>query len=1250
VKLIHLSFAALLAASCVPHSHDRPQPALSDLRHDAPRSKDPELLGEWLLGEMISTGGDATRAKQARAALLHTPGENPGMIASVALGLDDALHGRLATAPDHYLKAVQAARTSGDPRAPIIAWFAANRAVSLSHVAPGLWARWKPFVERAIADPESIGWRARSELVEWSIDEAWTEGATDLETRAVKQYGCLADARMAGPFGRGAPVDAIRAFPPENPGTWAYRWEPAPGITRAPHLLPVEVHSCAIQAKETVADGIFYVESFFDLVEPKDVLVAVQGALALRIDDALVLNRDVREWGVWPRFGASVKLAAGRHRIVARLSEPSTSIRVMRTDGTPLGLQGVSDPKGGYSTVPPTRVGEANVLSRFVENGAFKDPGDDLTRALGAFLAHVESSDDLASVMVAPLLVKMDAATGPSLSLSAFFADDDPIFEQSQATDLVRELHARAAKKDPELWGARLSLALGVAERKGSEEAVPELEKLTREFPGVPDVFLALARVYGELGWVGERTRTIKQLVSLFPTDLGALIASIDVFAAEGDTQKVDDVLARIQRLDRDDEASVGRALLREDYARVVKELERLLKNHPEKKEIEERIFDAKVRAGKVEDVLKKLETAVAKEPTNTRARLELADARYATGDVQALRRGLSEGVVAGANPELFTSAIDLVEGATALEPYRLDAMEIIRAFEKTKREMPGTAARVLDYSALWVRADGSSRMLEHEIVRLQSAEAISGFAEHRALEGLVLHMRVIKKDGTTLEPEVVSGKPTVTFPHLEVGDYIETEQVVFAPSDGRGGTEYIGPRWFFREENVGYARSEFVVISPENRELVLETTGNVPAPTVETRDGLVVRRFRVDESPAAPTEPGSAPVTEFLPSVQVGWGITLEQRLSALSEALTPMTPVDPRIRIIATHIVEKVPATDEVERSKRLYRWLLDNVEPGDESDGRRVVIGKRGNIWQGFRVLCRAVGIQVRYALANNKLAPPPVGPISRSTQFSSPVAKVEGKKSSAWLTLGNKYAPFGYLAAEVRGQPAYFLDGSAPEKTTVPEQGSADGIAFSGTGKLDDAGALTIDLMEEFSGKLAIQLRRGLSQVPEQQLHDVLESNLLAQTLRGGSLTSYQILRQDDLDAPLVIHMTVKVGRFAQVNGKSLVISPPLAPDLGRMATLPERQTPLLIGEALRRRITVQIELPKGATIQRVTPAVLSSKDRRVTIEDSIKGNVLELKRSIDIPAGRVQPAEYAEFARFAHQADDALSEALIVKKP
>ena len=160
------------AAGCVQRATVKPDPPLSELRKTGPSSADPEVAGYWLLRELVSPGGKADRARAARARL-DALGRG-GMLAAFARGLDDGLHGRLAAAAEHYLEAVRAAREAEDERAPLIAWFAANRALSLSHDVPDLWKRWKPFVQQAVQNPRNLGWRARSELAEWSIDESWT--------------------------------------------------------------------------------------------------------------------------------------------------------------------------------------------------------------------------------------------------------------------------------------------------------------------------------------------------------------------------------------------------------------------------------------------------------------------------------------------------------------------------------------------------------------------------------------------------------------------------------------------------------------------------------------------------------------------------------------------------------------------------------------------------------------------------------------------------------------------------------------------------------------------------------------------------------------------------------------------------------------------------------------------------------------------------------------------------------------------
>ncbi len=1219
---------------------------LASVRRAAMESEDGGLVARWLLAELLSPGGDPQAAKNARKRLDGLDGEH--LLAHLARGLDDVEHGRLHTAPAHYLSAVRAARGSNDPNAALYAWFAAHNAVALRHNAPGLWQQFGPMIEEAMREPQGIGWRARGELVEWWAEEAYGRAKQDLDEASAREFGCLTSVRLAGPFGRGAAADITARFESEQPGPWPARWKKNPAMHVAPRVLKTRRTGCFVGIDEPVPGGVFYAESFLELDGPTELVLAVQGSVAVRVNDELVLNRDPRIWAVWPRFGVQLWLAAGRHRILARITEPNTSVRVMAPDGRPLGAKSSIDAAPGYSLVPPRRTADPNVLSRFIGNGGVIDPKDDLLRFIAASLAAVEGQGDLASVLAEPLLKEPSRATAAVLSASARFAEKDPLFDRGELKDLVRELQERAVKRDPESWCAQLSLALWQAERAGPTEAVRALKQLAERFPHVPAVLLALSRVYGELGWTAEYAANAKEIARRFPEDVEALSLAAAVYDAEGDFAKADAMVQRLTELDRDSEVALSRALARADYAAALSELRRLAERRPERKELTERIHDVMVRAGNASETWKKLQAAVEKSPRSGGARLALADARFAQGDKDALRLTLVDAVSQGAGTEELENALDLVEGVSQLEPYRLKARPIIKEFEASGRNLPGTAARVLDYAAIWVHADGSSRMLEHEVIRIQSPEAIDKLAEHPKLSGLVLHMRVLKKDGRSLEPEIVPGKPTVTFPHLEVGDYIETEHIVTKPSESAGGRQYVGPHWFFREENVPYARSELVVITPADKQLVIETRGAVPQPELKDLGGLMLRRWRVDDSPAAPQEPGSAPITEFLPSVRVGWGVTLDERMARLADSLTDLTPVDPRIARIARRIVEPLGPKAKEERARRLYRWVLANVEEGPETDGRRVIIGKQGNRWRGFVSLCRALGLEVGYAVGRNRLSAEPSGPLERASQFSEPLLRLKTESGERWLTLVSKFAPFGYVPAELRGVTAYLLTDRTPKKLTTPTTGTEDSVVYEGTIVLGADGSAKLDLVQRFHGKYAMAVRSAVTQLSEAQLRDLVESRLLGRALRGARLRSFELEALDDLDQPLALKMRAEMSGFAHNAGPELMIAPPFAPEVSQLAALPARQTPLLIGETTHQEVRLRVELPPGAKVHGARKTTVQEQGFVVRVADRVEDGVLLLDRVVDIPAGRVLPAAYPRFVDFARRADEALSGTLRVR--
>jgi len=1236
-----------LFGACAPHAQTNRSESVESLRKSAEASPDSALVGRWLLAELIAPGGSTARAARAKARLEQLGKKD--MVGEFALGLEASSHGQFSVVSDHYLQALKAARESNDERAPFVAWYAAHQAVAFRHTAKDLWQRWKPFVESTLKDPRNIGWRAREELVDWWRLEAYQEAQKGFDDSAADFHGCASKLRIAGPFGRNVASDALRSFPAESPGPWALRWDPDPAVSEAPRVLAVKRTGCSFSIDEPVGPGLYYAETYLDLPEAEEVLIAPQSTFAVWVDDQLVLRKDPREWGVWTRLGVRVKLARGRHRVLLKMGEAQAVVRFLRPDGRPLGAAVSDDPTSPYSVVPPEVVPGANVFEAFIKNGTLVDPGDDLLRFAGAFLANLEGQGDVASVMLEPLLKDSTRATGIVLDAAAGFGSADPIFAQSQRRDLTRALRESAIRKDAKLWSSQLALALWEAEKSGMTEGVRRVSTLVDTFPDVPDILTALAGMYNELGWTSENSSSVRELAKRFPDDPDALTAAVSAFDAVGDSKTADALVERIKKLDRDSEIVLSRALSQQDYPTVLAELKRIAVRRPERKDIAERIYDVMVRAGNEKETWNKLEAMIKKEPRNARARLDLADARYASGSHDALVRALVDAVQNGAPTAPLEQALDLVEGSSELEPYRLKTQPLIDEYEKSGTVLPGTAARVLDYAAFWVHADGSSRMLEHELIRVQSAEAITSMAEQQLQGGLILHLRVIKKDGKVLEPELIEGKQTVTMPHLEVGDYIETERIESNPGDGQRGLNYSGPRWFFREENIAYARSELVVISPKQKPLSIETRNDVPAPEVTENGPLVVRRWRVQNSPAAPVEPFGAPITEFLPSVQLGWGVSLNDSLRSMSDAVADLSPVDPRLVRIAEHIVEGVPEASRTERAKRLYRWILANVQEGDESDGRRVVIGKNGNQWRGYITLCRALRIPVNYAVAQNRLSLPPSGPFSEAMLFTQPLLRVSAEREPIWLSFAGKYTPFAYVSAEARGMPAYVLSEDKPVAAKVPAAGAQDNVRYGGKVQLNADGSADLELEQSFFGKYAMGLRNALSEIPEEQLRDVLESRLLGPELRGLELKSYALDHFDDLDSPLVIRAKARIPAFAQRSGDMLLIAPPFGPRVSQLAALPQRQTPLLMAEATHREINLQLLLPKGAVlVNDLVPATINDGDRSVQVADVAKPGELSLVRVVNLPAGRVQPKDYPRFLSFARRADDALSQSVRVK--
>ncbi len=1282
---------ALACAGCGAATIARPDPLLEARRHAADSSDGAEL-GRWLLLELVAPGGLASQAHEARKRLDERAAKDRSLYAVLGRALDDEAHGALQSAAPRYLEVIDAARAHPGPESEMVAWFASSRLLRMRPSVAGIWATARPIVERAIAEPGRIGFRARGDLVDWWMFDTRREGKLEqsaVAAEAMKKLGCLRQARLAGPFGDVAPLDLVTHFAPERPGPWPVTFPPEPGRAQrrleAPRVLePADLSSCSIRSAEPVAPGVHYVEAFFETETADQAVIAVQGAWSVVLDDVEVLARDPRVFGIWPRFAVAVALAPGRHRLVARIGAPDTSIRVLDRSGRPLPLRESRDTSAPYTLVPPRPLPDPNPLAPFL--GALRVPevppwprrpadrevdvDDPVLRFIGAELAHVDGQEDVASVLFEPLVQRDAHATGLALATQAGFVDEDPVFAPSDARNLALDLRRRAIEKDPRLWFARLWLLVDAAQKSGPKDQLAPLAELARAFPEAPAIGKALAQLYAHLGYKPEHQRTLFDLVARFPDDPEILRALLAVQDESGRHAEADETVRRIAVLEPTSAIEVERAILRADYAAAVRLLERDLatKTGDAHEETKRRILDLLVRAGRRKETLADLEKALAADPSRVAGALRLADARLAGGDHGALRTALADAIRQGLEAGELRDAIEVVDGMSELEVYRLDPFAAIKEYQASGAAQPaggpkkgGTAARVLDYAAIRIHPDGSARMLEHEILHMQSREAIAEHAEQKLPRAKLLRVRTIKADGRTFEPEVVQGKPTVTMPHLDVGDFIETETLYDLPQAAPGGRAFVSPRWFFREAKVDYHRSEFVVVSPRGRDLTVETTGSAPPPTITEDGASVVRRWRVERSPALPEEPLSADIDEFLPSVRVGWGVSQTERLERLRDALTSTVPPDPRLERIARTIATSGANLEEQEaelrkvgqeeRAKRIYRWVLDNVEPSRESDPRRVVLGKSGNRAEAFVYLARLAGVPTRYALIQDRLTPAAVGPFAEAELFSQLALVVPGAKGDLWMVVGDKYAPFGYLPSSLRGQPAVVLDASLA-RTTTSTGGPPDGVTHQGEVKLAADGSAVVDLEQRYTGRPAIELRTAIQSLPADQLEAAVEAKLVAQAIPGGRVLSMKVEGLLDLDAPLVLKLQIEASTFARRQGAELLLAPPLAVSLGPLAQLDKRETPLVIRQQLALRVSVnlRVALPKGAEVTAPPAARGAHGGRSFETRDRVEGGVLVLDRTLDLPAGRVVPADYGEFVAFVRASDEALHRVFPIRLP
>ena len=286
---------------------------------------------------------------------------------------------------------------------------------------------------------------------------------------------------------------------------------------------------------------------------------------------------------------------------------------------------------------------------------------------------------------------------------------------------------------------------------------------------------------------------------------------------------------------------------------------------------------------------------------------------------------------------------------------------------------------------------------------------------------------------------------------------------------------------------------------------------------------------------------------------------------------------------------------------------------------------------------------MGIESDLAIAKNGLAAPPIGKMSEVEQYDRLIIRLTTEHGPRWLTVRDKFAPFGYVPAELRDQPAIRLVPGTPTET-VHAPGMADGVRYDGRADVRSDGSAAMDMTVTFEGERAIAWRNALDRIPEAKLYDFVERELIAPAFDGGHVRDVHLDGADARDRALSVKMRVEVPELAKPTASGLSLRPPFVPALSQLAALPERHTPLLRRASWRAEVHLQVVLPDSIR----APASMPRGEAReggasVVVSDAITGHTIAFDRVVDLPAGRVAPGdEYASWQKFIREADTLLS--------
>lgn len=1058
-------------------------------------------------------------------------------------------------------------------------------------------------------------------------------------------YGFSNHWRMAGPLSVYPSLDRDTLFAADDDDALADSYA-RQGFTEQTVDLVCDETRCDPPFKKT---GVHILETWLELTKETSLVLALETRhdVLVEINGVPVVDVNRRSGDSSVLQARELTLGRGTHRVRVRMAVQG------QNDDFALQLVPLAGPLPGTFSArsPGTPQGTVTVGDEDLIAAALDLPAADVWEAwvqtiLAAEAGYVEKVLTATDSVTEAFPAFAGAPHARATAVHGAIGLDRGVSRES-ALALLRS----ALELDPGTLAAADRLGWMLVEDGRGEEALQILEAVFDARPTEYLVVLHLFQAFDILGWAPQARTTLSLAADLNRGNCAVVRRLLDQWEAQAIWPDHDEVLTEEQRAC--DEAQKAIAvrfdLPRGDRPRAIERFEALVARNPRSVDTLRTLAGLYRLEGRDEDADKTWAKARAAATDPIAIELSRFDDLVAQGKADEAK-SLAEKALEGAPGSYgLRRAIAGLDGKNVLEDLRIDGRPIIEEFLEAPVGDASSGVYVLDYAATRVFPDASSITNTHIIIRVQNKDGIDAFGEVEIPStALLLQVRTVKPDGTALEPDFVPGKPTISMPNLEPGDFVEYEYLEASEGSTLRAGSYEGIRFYFNIFDAPLLRSEYIVEIPEDWSPTIDTRGGAPTPEVTTVAGRKRHRFLVERGPQVYGEPSAAPSAEFLPSIRLSAKRDQVDVYRTWRDQVLSATRPNWLMRKAAAEALDG--ARGERERAHRLWKLVFENVT-GDESGVFSRTAAETWSLGRGDRravllTLLELGGIEAEMVFARPWSADnTPSDVLNTDTlQWVLVRARIDGEW--VWLDPDLNHAIFGYVPSAIQGNIGLRLgakDGGPlrVEIPTLPTQTDRRVVALDIA--LGNDGSVTGSVSETYVGEGAVTFRRILdSYTDRSELERAIEQSM-SQSFPGVDITELTFENADDADRPLVMSYDLTAPDFARVSGDRMTLDRLFfASELtASYAQLPARKMTLVIGERVRIEVDAQIRIPDGMTLGTL-PGPIDEQTPfgqvRRSVERTAEG--ARWKRTFILESPRVTAGQYPAFQEFARVCDTA----------